>query len=1119
MSATRPTPSKASVLLSPEANARLNAIRISNRAMFDRILEWLEQQQQKLLSSSSMVSAKLSDGDKSFQLLAGTFLIYRILQGTTHHAVTDTIKALREIYQDSDVVASPSLPILIRTFLLHVVNNKTNKEALHQLTASLPLECHPLTEVLTGKLALMLEECNRIELTYDDFCILYTPVASLAARQLQNVPIAPEVFASVNQEQHIRLLAWKLASRLHRHQDHGASLWRPKRLLASAAVLGCFTLLPEYPVNTNAEDYSSPILTLQHLHRTANARIRATGMHLDTLPKHADRIIIEQLRGEIVKLTKELRVVLNDLRLKNMLTTDYPGPGEGHPPPSAAAVTCPSRVSFLRELVGPASADELLWYLPEIVNHLHEDDPTACVDLCYLVQDHVTRYLESTPSTIPKQTNGGTANQKPLATKQCPTGEVTLTETPAGAKPVNPPAGPPAGATDAPPAPPAGTMDDETTQTTIINDVADLLEETSAPSIEMIKEALESIENIRAQQRSSKISFPPESSSSTFLLEAMELNEWAVSLSFIEVVKPSAALVDVLEHASGAGGQAVLEWQDVILHRTLNKSLLRLSQEHLRDAKATRKAPVTVQTGAVSAGVVQVHGGELTPDKQLCKIVVAFYYHCLEAVLYCETKRTKKLHKKEKRSKYHSYEKNDFTAIRQSCSNLILSPSFHAALLACCTLCVTHAVGCTPALRPCAYLRRCDILTILHVTSTTPYEFLKVSETVRRALAPSSPACGKIESPLVFALPTVLQRLIQQTEVHILDSLVWARNNDNTRTTTVTVDGDSFWCLPDIIDEWMEKTATLKHLRLWPPRELDLPEEENPSNLTEPTAVSNHDTVVYPGPDHDSYAEIQSAWYVIRKMMNVTESRIHAICQKLGMDEDSVIPGQIYLAFRYLLRHRLELLYDRHVDQWILCCVYGVCRAVDYRRRKLEPQADAGMTPIAFADIIAAYVELRQGELGSVVCQRIVRRIQVQSMHPRDTSAVTSSSSHHIDGVGDIIALYNQVFVPALKEHLLASPSLQKLKADLEKQQALEQKLPEGDAVVMDSERGSAITTAEKRAGHGRLHVTVDHNRHQKEFLNDAGSGPVVSIRLGGGILSAVANEYTGRKRKLTVMK
>lgn len=984
----------------------------------------------------------------------------------------------------------------------------------------------------------------------------------------------------MNQKQRIQLLAWKLACRLHRHQqeDSGAAvgpLWRPKRLLASAAVLGCLTLLPEFPVNTNAEGYASPILTLHHLHRSVNARLRCTTTEempttTDLTPTltvnnpGVDRITVEVLRGEIVKLTKELQVVLNDLKLKNMLTTVYPvGLGEGYPPPWAtSAMTYPvnananlfgktnsGRASFLRELVGPAAADELLWYMPDIVERLHEDDSTAYIDLCCLVQDHVPRYLDSsapTPSTIiaSKETQA-TAPTKALPVKQqqqqrpVVTGEPTSAHIPAVAKPTVPPkalpvkqqqqqrpiateeptsaqipavvkpvhtpaaAAPPAAAPPAaaPPAPPAEAMEKTSTPTakTTDDDVAAFLEATSAPPTELIELAVESLDNLRAKQRSA-------SSSSSILLEAMELNEWAVSLSFIEVVKPSTALMDVLEHSSGTfGGPAVLlEWQDVILHRTLNKSLLRLSQEHLRDAKATRKAPVSVQTGAVAAGVVQVHGGELTPDKQLCKIVVAFYYHCLEAVLYCETKRTKKLRKREKRRKYHSYENQDMTTTttRRSCSHLILNPSFHAALLACCTLCVTHAVGCTPTLRPCAYLRRCDILTILHVTSTTPYEFLKVSETVRRALAPSSPACGKIGSPLVFALPKVLQRLIQQTEVHILDSLVWARSNDNTTTTTtVTVDGDLFCCLPDIIDDWMEKSSTLQHLRLWPPRELDLPEEEK-------LAVSNHDTVVYPGPDHDSYAEIQSAWYVLRKLMNITENRIQAICQKLGIVETSGIPAQMFLAFRYLLRHRLELLYDRHVDQWVLCCVYGVCRALDYRRRPAEPQADTGTTPISFADIIAAYVELRQGELGSVVCQRIVRRIQVQSFHPREASASTGTSgNHHSDGVGDIIALYNQVFVPALKEHLLASPSLQKLKAELEEQES-------GD--IVNNLKGVGTNPArEKRADQGRFNVTVDSQRHQREFLTDAGNGPVVYVRLGGGILSAFANEFTGRKRKM----
>ena len=132
------------------------------------------------------------------------------------------------------------------------------------------------------------------------------------------------------------------------------------------------------------------------------------------------------------------------------------------------------------------------------------------------------------------------------------------------------------------------------------------------------------------------------------LHDAMELNEWAVGLSFLEVVKPSQFLLDHLllaveggEDNSTNGVDCV--WQTVLVP-VLNKTLLRLSQEHLTE-KTTRKAPVVVQTGQV-AGLVQVQG-ELTPDKQLCKVVVAFFYHALEAVLYCEKKRWKVPNNKE----------------------------------------------------------------------------------------------------------------------------------------------------------------------------------------------------------------------------------------------------------------------------------------------------------------------------------------------------------------------------------------------------------------------------------------------------------------------------------------
>ena len=84
--------------------------------------------------------------------------------------------------------------------------------------------------------------------------------------------------------------------------------------------------------------------------------------------------------------------------------------------------------------------------------------------------------------------------------------------------------------------------------------------------------------------------------------------------------------------------------------------------------------------------------------------------------------------------------------------------------------------------------------------------------------------------------------------------------------------------------------------------------------------------------------------------------------------------------------------WDRHVDQLILCCVYGVGRS-------------CGSKTLTFSKIIDGYVRCRQSVLGESTCQQIARRVRLAEGDEDDT--------------GSIIALYNKVFVPAVQDYLL----------------------------------------------------------------------------------------------------
>jgi Retinoblastoma-associated protein B domain len=215
--------------------------------------------------------------------------------------------------------------------------------------------------------------------------------------------------------------------------------------------------------------------------------------------------------------------------------------------------------------------------------------------------------------------------------------------------------------------------------------------------------------------------------------------------------------------------------------------------------------------------------------------------------------------------------------------------------------------------------------------------------------------------------------------------------------------------LTDKILEFQEKMAQTKkdneddEVCLWPPPELA------PTTREEMQDGGVQECILprYPTPDHEEYASYRAMAYLLRKLLRLVYQRITALSQQLEFPAESPVVYQIWATFRHLMRHHIDLLFDRHVDHWILCCIYAVCRTVQY-----EPE-------VKFAKIIEAYVAVREPDLGSVTCQRIVRHIKLAAGKTTE------------EGMGNVITLYNKVFVPAMKDHLLHSPSLKSCAAYL----------------------------------------------------------------------------------------
>lgn len=188
--------------------------------------------------------------------------------------------------------------------------------------------------------------------------------------------------------------------------------------------------------------------------------------------------------------------------------------------------------------------------------------------------------------------------------------------------------------------------------------------------------------------------------------------------------------------------------------------------------------------------------------------------------------------------------------------------------------------------------------------------------------------------------------------------------------------------------------------------------------------------------------------YIMCKLLLLAYRRIEALCNYLKVPPDYPVKSQVWATFRYLVRNHIELLFDRHVDHWILCSLYGVSRTVKY-----EPE-------LKFAKIIEIYVAVREPELGSVTCQRIVRHIKI-------AVGMTAEGS-----MGNVITLYNKVFVPAMKEYLLNSKSLKSCTAKLAKLQ-----LGERATAPVASESGLHVQLGGAQSDAPTLSARVDFGK------------------------------------------
>eukprot|EP00349_Pseudokeronopsis_sp_Brazil_P005506 CAMPEP_0202957916 /NCGR_PEP_ID=MMETSP1396-20130829/2285_1 /ASSEMBLY_ACC=CAM_ASM_000872 /TAXON_ID= /ORGANISM="Pseudokeronopsis sp., Strain Brazil" /LENGTH=203 /DNA_ID=CAMNT_0049675655 /DNA_START=1727 /DNA_END=2338 /DNA_ORIENTATION=- len=123
-----------------------------------------------------------------------------------------------------------------------------------------------------------------------------------------------------------------------------------------------------------------------------------------------------------------------------------------------------------------------------------------------------------------------------------------------------------------------------------------------------------------------------------------------------------------------------------------------------------------------------------------------------------------------------------------------------------------------------------------------------------------------------------------------------------------------------------------------------------------------------------------------KRVLHLSAYRISELCEMLGLRED--FKEKIWEVMKAALSVETHLLMNRHLDQIIMCTIYGVCKAM-------------GVQQLTFNSIIGKYNELYKQ-------QKNLQNVFMQVSMP--------------DGAKkDIIAFYNELFIQHMKEYIISS--------------------------------------------------------------------------------------------------
>eukprot|EP00854_Cymbomonas_tetramitiformis_P008361 gene8361-9939_t len=141
----------------------------------------------------------------------------------------------------------------------------------------------------------------------------------------------------------------------------------------------------------------------------------------------------------------------------------------------------------------------------------------------------------------------------------------------------------------------------------------------------------------------------------------------------------------------------------------------------------------------------------------------------------------------------------------------------------------------------------------------------------------------------------------------------------------------------------------------------------------------------YPGADARADRSIK---LLLRKVVKLAEIRARNLCERLSTDPH--ITQQVNRVVHHSVYEHTHLLFNRHLDQIILCSVYGVCKV--------------NKIPTQFKHIIEEYKKIQY-----LCAPEIFRNVVIEQTE--DFKVLRRE---------DIIKFYNITFIPVIKKFLVS---------------------------------------------------------------------------------------------------